>query len=269
MQNDRYSVYAKKVSRLILPALQSAPDSGFATAIDYLKHWDFTYDVSETAASIFDSFMLHLSKNVFEGEMKAELYHQFINFAPKPRRILLRFLKGDSLFVDNKHIPQKQFKSQLLRKSMRQTIQWLKGNYGDEPAKWRWGNLHTITLKPPLLGKAAEKPDASNVLKMIVKHLFDKGPYPAPGNATTLDNGTYSWYHPFDMTLGPSIRRIVNLGNMRRSLSILPTGQSGNPFSDFYGNQTKSWLHGQYKTLYQDSSLFKHYTLMVLVPSGF
>jgi penicillin amidase len=36
---------------------------------------------------------------------------------------------------------------------------------------------------------------------------------------------------------------------------VLPTGQSGNPLSDYYGDQTELWLNGQYRWLHQDSTV--------------
>jgi len=69
------------------------------------------------------------------------------------------------------------------------------------------------------------------------------------------------------MVLGASIRRIIDLSDTHQSLSIIPGGQSGNPFSEFYGDQTNNWLNGQYKFFYWDSSRFTNYNLMNLVPA--
>jgi penicillin amidase len=266
MQYDVYSDYAKTVTKLILPVLKSAPDSGFAVAIDYLENWNYNYNTSETAASILDEFLIRLSANVFRDEMGTDAYKSFIRYSAKPARALLRYLKSDSSFFDDVRTPQKETEKQMIRKSMHQVLTFLKGEYGDQPVNWRWGNVHTLTLKPSLFGKAAESSNASRVLKMIVNNLFAKGPYPMPGNNMTINNGEYQWNDPFGMVLGPSIRRIIDLSNMHKSLSIMPGGQSENPFSDYYNDQTQSWLKGRYKTLMQDSSLFQKYTVMKLVP---
>ncbi len=266
LQVDTYSAYTEKMTNLILPLLKASNDSSFNKAIGYLKNWDYIYDTSEIAASIFDEFLINLSKNVFQDEMGAELYDRFIDFAPKPERALLRLMQDSRLFFDNVHTTPKKSKKDIINKSMRQTLSFLKKKFGKNPAKWRWGKLHSLTLRPPLLGQAAQSPHASGILESIVDHIFNKGPYPVSGSSTTINNASYTWHHPFNMIHGPSIRRIIDLGNMHSSLSILPTGQSGNPLSKFYGDQTQLWLLGRYKHLYQDSSLFSDYTIMTLKP---
>ena len=72
------------------------------------------------------------------------------------------------------------------------------------------------------------------------------------------------------MTLGASIRRIVDLSNLSEIQTVIPTGQSGNPLSKHFGDQTDLWLNGQYRILYQDSTLFKKSDTrtMRLEPSG-
>lgn len=266
MQMDVYSAYSRKMTAYILPAIEASKDTSFAVAVEYLKHWNYKYDKSETAASIFDEFMLNFSRNVFQDEMGKKLYHKFIGFSVKSERALLRFVQDSSRLFDNIHTPRIETKDEIIRISMKQAVSFLEQHYGENPAKWRWGKLHSLTLRPPLLGKAAQSPDASGVLKSIVGRLFNKGAYTVPGSGTTINNGAYSWHHPFEMVHGPSIRRIVSLDNMQSSLSVLPTGQSGTPLSDYYGDQTQEWLHGKYKRLYQDSSLFKNYLLMAMEP---
>lgn len=269
MQNDSYSVYARELTQLILPVLKKQ-DEQFKTVISYLENWDFTYDPSETAASITDVFMLRLAKNTFSDEMKHSTYQHFIRFSALPERALMRFLRNGSSFFDNIQTPEQESRPRIILQSMEEAVGWLRQRYGTEPFEWRWEQLHTLTLQPPLFGKAAERPGASQTLRLIVNNLLNKGPYPAKGHGMSLNNGEYHWNTPYKMVLGPSIRRIVDLGNPDYTLSILPTGQSGNPFSAFYGDQTENWLEGQYKFLYRDRSFFNQtqYQTMTLVPGS-
>ncbi len=267
MQYDVHAVYSKKLTNHILPVLQQK-DENFPIAIDYLENWNYSYKNAEAAATILDVFKLRLSKNIFADEMGMEIYRNFIAFAAKPARVMLRFLKTGSSFFDDIHTPSLETQKEIIQKSMRQTIKFLKGKFGDQLSEWRWENVHRLTLKPPFFGQAAESPQASAILEMIVENVMNKGPFGAPGSGVTINAGGYSWNNPFKMLSGPSIRRIVDLSNTNRSLSILPTGQSGNPLSKYYGDQTLNWLNGQYKFLYQDSSLFVDYRLMELVPKN-
>ncbi|MDZ7807302.1 MAG: penicillin acylase family protein [Gracilimonas sp.] len=140
---------------------------------------------------------------------------------------------------------------------------------GSEPYEWRWEQLHTITFEPPLFAQAADEPDAPTALKLIVNNVLSKGPYEVESHGMSVNNGQYHWDQPFEMVLGPSIRRISDLSDMSKSKSVLPTGQSGNPLSKHFGDQTEMWLNGEYRWLYQDSTaLFEGSELntMRLVP---
>ncbi|MDZ7715607.1 MAG: penicillin acylase family protein [Balneolaceae bacterium] len=268
MQNDSYSDYASKMTAYILPVLKENPGQ-FSTAISYLENWDFRYETSETAASIMDVFLLRFTRNTLGDEMGKEVYNNFIRFTSQPTRAMLRFLEDGSSFFDNVTTDSTETENEIIVQSMNEALSFLNEKFGSEPFEWRWEKLHTLTIEPPLFGQAASDSNASASLKLIVNHLLSKGPYPARGHHMSINNGEYLWNEPYKMILGASIRRIIDLSDMSQSLSIMPTGQSGNPLSEYYGDQTDSWLNGQYKFIYQDSSFFNEnqYRTMKFVPT--
>lgn len=270
MQNDSYSDFAQKMISFILPVLKASENPDFKTVISYLENWDYMYESSETAASIMDVFLLKLSRNIFEDEMGPEVYENYIVFSAQPTRAILRFMQDGSSFFDDVNTPGVETGDEIIRTSMQEALTFLSDSFGDEPFEWRWEQLHTLTLKPALFGEAAEDPDAPGTLKLIVNNLLNKGPYPVRGHSMSLNNGEYHWNDPYEMVLGPSIRRIIDFSDMDKTLSILPAGQSENPLSQYYGDQTDSWLNGQYKFLYQDSSFFNEnpYRTTTLLPDN-
>ena len=267
MQMDTYSDYAEQLTGVILPILKGA-DKNYSTVISYLENWDYRYELSETAASIMDAFVIHLSKNTFEDEFGSEVYSNFLRFNGLPARILLRFMKENSTFFDDIETDSTETRADMVTRSMDETIRNFTDQLGDEPFEWRWETIHTLTLESPLFSEAAKSEDAGMALKLIVNNILNKGPYSVRGNKMSLNNGEYRWTDPFDMVFGPSIRRIVDFSDMSKTLSITPTGQSGNPLSQYYGDQTENWLNGQYKFVYQDSTLFDEiqYRTTRLVP---
>ncbi len=271
MQNDTYSQFSRDLSQQILPVLKNSNHESFETPISYLENWDFSYDKSETAASIMDVFLLHLAQNTFVDEMGKTGYQNFVRFSSMPIRTLSRFLRNGSTFFDDVSTEDTtETRNDMIRKSMTEAIDFLQKNYGNEPFEWRWEQLHTITFKPQLFGEAAEDPDAPQTLQLIVNNLLNNGPHPVSGHDMSINNGEYSWNDPYQMVLGPSIRRIVDFSDLSKTWSINPTGQSGNPLSQYYGDQTESWLNGQYKFLYQDSTFFdeNQFKTMTFIPEN-
>jgi len=269
LQYDVLSDHAREITEEILPILRSDPVNDFSVALTYLENWDFNYTPTSTAATIFDLFFLNVSKNTLADEMGEEAYEAFISLNYLPIQVMSRLLTDESVFFNITGTDQEENRDQIIRQSMLETIEQLRSEYGNEPISWRWENVNQITLRPPLLAEAAEDLDAPGALKIIVKNLMSKGPYPVRGNALTVNKAQYEWDNPFDVTLGPSIRRIIDMSAPGRSLSVLPTGQSGNPLSTHYGDQTDMWLEGRYRYIYQDSTFFQQtsYQTMRLLPS--
>ena len=261
LQNSVFSTQAEQVTKEILPVLENASsDTLIAKALPYLKNWDYKYETSETAASIFDVFFSDLTKNTLSDEMGDKAYKMFTKLQLLPYRVEDNLLvTADSMtsFFDDISTPEVETKDEIILKSMRQAIQFLSDSLGNKPLNWRWERLHTITFQPILFGRAAKAPGASTALKMIVNNILAKGPYPARGNGVCVSNGEYSWQDPYQMILGPSIRRIVDFSDPGNIWSILPAGESGNPLSDHYDDQMKMWLKGQYRVLSQNMSIVK------------
>lgn len=269
MQYDVFSEHAKDITDIILPILRgdSNPDR-FRVALSYLENWDHHYYPTSTAASIFDLFFMKFAENVLKDDLGEEAYKTLVRLEHLPVMILSRMLEEDSSFFNIVKTPGLETRSQMVRESMALALGELTERFGTEPSEWRWENLHSLTLKPPLLGEASESPDTPAVFKIIVNNLFSKGPYSARGHGMTINKGQYSWHQPFEMNLGASIRRIIDFSSPERTLSVLPTGQSGNPFSANYGDQTNLWLEGRYRFIYQDSTFFQQtsYETMILLP---
>ncbi|HYK98680.1 MAG TPA: penicillin acylase family protein, partial [Candidatus Acidoferrales bacterium] len=108
---------------------------------------------------------------------------------------------------------------------------------GSDMTKWRWGDIHAISFDHPL---AAVKP---------LDLIFRIGPVRRAGDGYSPNNGAYAVKKPFALTTQPSERQIVDLGDIDASLSIIPVGQSGQPYSRHWGDQTQLWASGQYKSM--------------------
>lgn len=100
-----------------------------------------------------------------------------------------------------------------------------------------WGDIHQHTAAHPLGSIGPLRP------------IFNRGPFPIGGNWNTVDSGGYYPDKPFAMTLGPAYRIIADPADWDASRSIVPTGQSGQPFSPHYDDQLQQWLKVEYHPL--------------------
>jgi len=128
----------------------------------------------------------------------------------------------------------------VIRKSLQDALAELRQRLGEDIKTWQWGKLHTVTFEH-LLGR-----------RWPLDKIFNIGTFPVGGTGTTVNNGEYRFHQPYANVLGPSMREITDLSDTKRSWSVLPTGQSGQPFSAHFNDQTPLWLEGKYHELITD-----------------
>ncbi|MFA6469105.1 MAG: penicillin acylase family protein [Bacteroidota bacterium] len=245
LQNDTYSHFAKEMTPFILSAFSQAAisDSKTETAINYFRNWNFQYGKDDVPAAIFELFFHHLISNLFRDEMGNELFKQYIYLANMPYRVTLSLLNDTgTVWFDNVNTPEIETRDEIIRKSLEDALNDCAEKLGGQMKEWRWGRLHTLTLKHPF-GDIA-----------VLQSIMNIGPFEVSGSGTTVNNGEYRLGTPYSMTLGPSMRSIVDFGNVNSALSVIPSGQSGQPMHDHYSDQTPLWKNGEYHTMPIDES---------------
>mgnify|MGYP003645297650 FL=1 len=71
------------------------------------------------------------------------------------------------------------------------------------------------------------------------------------GTREVINNLAFSYDDTgyYKTTSGPSTRRIIDFSDVENSISILPTGQSGNPFSEHYRDQAEMYVNGEFRKM--------------------
>ena len=82
---------------------------------------------------------------------------------------------------------------------------------------------------------------------------FNSNTYRIGGSNHTV--APYSYEAGFKVNHGASERHIFNTANWDESFTVIPTGTSGVPASEFYLSQTESYLNGKfYKDAFREGS---------------
>ena len=108
---------------------------------------------------------------------------------------------------------------------------------GPDPASWRWGEIHRVRFVHPL----GRMPG--------LESLFVAAELPLGGDEQTVNNAGFEGDGPFDVYVVPSWRAVYDLSNLDDSMGVLPTGQSGNPASPHWNDQTDAWAAGELRPL--------------------
>jgi penicillin amidase len=240
LQNDKFSAYAKEITPFIFNAFpDSITDFPEQDAVfEFLRNWHFTFNEEDIATSIFHAFFTVLVENIFKDEMGDELFHDWVLLVNVPHRVTMKMLQdGTSSWFDDVRTEEIETRDAIIRKSMKKAIGVLGERFGPDMKTWRWGDLHTVTL-PHFFG-----------LQKPLDKIFNIGPFPYGGGPFVLMSGEYSHNEPFRVTVGASLRHIVDFSRPGEMRTVLTSGQSGQVFNRHYSDQTSLWLHGSYRTM--------------------
>jgi penicillin amidase len=206
-----------------------------ATAHDIVRRWDGTLSVESSAAAIYEAWLVHMADRTFHDKLGDAVYLDYLSNG-RPITALYRMLPraNDPWFVALGD-PTVRGREDLSALALDDAAVELRDRMGADPAKWRWGTLHTVTFAHPL----------SPGLPGPLRALFDIGPYERAGDGYSVNNGAYSLVTPYALRSHASERLLVDLGDLDNSRSVLPTGQSGQPLSRHWGDQTPLWLRGE------------------------
>lgn len=255
LQNETLSMHARDVTNLILPVLERANKGHLMNeAMNYMRNWDYRYDKTATAASLFEVFFQRITERTLRDDLDDQSWDSFTHSDKLPLRVISRMIANNSRFFDDIGTVDIETRDSLIVWSMRDAIETLQDTLGNEPIHWRWENVHTLNLEAPYFSDfAGSNPDS--YLHLIVHYLLNRGPYGTHGHTTSPNNGQYNWNTPFKHVVGATQRRVVDLSNTGLSHSILPGGQSGNPLSNSYDDQLDLWLDGKYRIFEHNSEV--------------
>jgi penicillin amidase len=140
----------------------------------------------------------------------------------------------DAAWFDDVRNAERETKSDIVGRALAGAWEEAAGRWGNDPARWSYAALHTLTLDHPF-GSAP-----------LVGRWFPRGPFPVPGSASTVAAFGARWRRGLmDVTSGPSMRMITDLAALDRTVAILPGGQSGHPWDPLYDDQIPDYLAGR------------------------
>ncbi len=240
MQGDQKSKLAEKFTRYFLSHLttKSGLSEPEKKVYELMKNWDFTMLKERAEPLIFEKWYYLTGVNLVKDQMDSLLFSQFVgqkiffeNFMEN-----MRITPSNAWSDDIKTKELTETFSDIIGLSFQETVRELGSEFGAEPAGWKWGNPHTITLAHPL----------SRVRILDRVFNLNRGPYSVGGSFHTVSPYENPLNKYSEVNHGASERHIFDAGNWDRSLTIIPTGISGIPASKHYCDQTESYVTNKY-----------------------
>ncbi|MCJ7446597.1 MAG: penicillin acylase family protein [Bacteroidales bacterium] len=244
MITDQHSDYAALMTPFIL-RLNDRKDkltSAETDALNTLNGWDYDMNADLVAPSVFEFFRISFIRNILSDELQ-ELFDNLISVSKD--YYIYRILKtGPDEWVDDINSPEKETLDDIILKSFKDCVASITARFGEDQSKWKWGNIHKITISHPL-----------GSVKLLDRVFgFNSDEYPVGGSDHTVC--PYSFDPGFIINNGASERHIFNTADWDESYTVIPTGASGIPASEFYLSQMKTYIEGKfYKDAFTDGAV--------------
>ena len=219
------------------------PEPDVQTALKLLREWDGFLSPESIPGTLYQVIRYTLARNLLEPGLGPELcmrlmgegFHPLLmhsnEFYGQDTVILLRLLDDP----DSWWVLQAGGRDEVITKSIKAALDWLRETMGPEPDDWAWGKIHQVNFEHAL---GLQKP---------LDQVFNRGPFPIGGDTDTPCQTAMLPTDPYDnRAWSPTFRQIVDMGDLSKSMVIVPPGQSENLASPNYDDLIRPWLEGQY-----------------------
>jgi penicillin amidase len=221
----------------LVPYLQKLQidNAGQQAARKLFDGWDYQANMDSAPAALFEAFWKHVLADTFDNKLPeiarptggSRWMYVMENLVKQP----------DSQWWDNPKTQPVENRDIIFKQALAEAVDELTKSLGSDPSKWKWGDLHTLTLQNQSLGQSGIAP---------IEDLFNRGPFRTAGGRAIVNATGWDTLGGFQVNWVPSMRMIVDLSDLTKSQTINLTGESGHPYTPHYTDQTDLWRMIQY-----------------------
>ncbi len=225
LQTDVVSMPARR-----LLALLAATGAAADAALLLLRGWDCRLDADSGPAALFELWWsLHLKPAVIALLVPDESLRALV-LAPGDVESILRAIETPPAALGGT-----AGRDRLLLDTLAAAYRDVAARLGEDTAQWAWGRLHH--------GRFTHA--ASPLWSEQERARGNVGPLPKSGGDSTPMMAAYR-LGDFSVSLGASVRMVVDVGAWDNSVCINAPGQSGDPRSPHYADLAPLWAKGEY-----------------------
>lgn len=205
--------------------------------LDELQNWDGNHDLNSEAPTLFYKWTYHTLRLAMEDELGKDGFDAYLGtfMMIRSTKHFLNFEANP--WWDDRSTESKENREQIITKALELSLAELSKQFGPNSDDWNWEKAIVAEHPHPL---GAKKP---------LDKIFNVKTDPIPANEESVNKLAFKMNGEgiYKVTSGPAMRIILDFGDVEASVSVLPTGQSGNRFSKHYSDQAKLYAKGKYR----------------------
>jgi penicillin amidase len=237
IQGDNQNMSAS----FLLPVLMQVAlnDARLENARGILTDWDMQNHMDSAPAALFEVFRKNLLAVTFQDDLPED---SWLTGGDRSITILQRLVEQpEATWWDDHATPEVEKRDEMFLKAFTLAVDEIEKTLGKDPAKWAWGDLHLANFRNASLGKSGIAP---------IEAIFNRGGFRASGGSSIVNaTGWNAASGSYQVETLPSMRMIIDLGDLANSLAIHTTGQSGHAYHPNYIDMADLWRNIQYEPM--------------------
>ncbi len=236
MQGDDYDANAATLVPFLAALNFQAVTPNQAVALDLLKNWDYQAKMDSAPAAVFEVFWKNLLNDTFNDDLPKDYWPTGGSRWDEVIRNLVTQPQA-SWWDDTTTTDKVETRDDILLRAFTEAVAEVEKLQGGNPVKWNWGDLHTAVFTNQTLGVSGIGP---------IEALFNRGPFRVSGGEAIVNATGWNATKGYSVDWLPSMRMIVDLGNLDNSITVHTTGQSGHAYNPHYIDMANLWRNIQY-----------------------
>lgn len=229
-QRDDKNLMAAQLAPILAQALNQDPATRPLGGL--LAAWDHRDQAGAAAPLVFQAVYNRFALLTYGDELGQDLARYMLDqYYFWKERLASKVMAGSWAWFDDTTTPAKETRDDLIRRAGRQVLAELGDKLGDDPAAWRWGELHTLNLVSPIARKGFLAPILGEF-------------HPLGGSESTLLRGIYDFNKPYKVVIFDSLRMVVDLADDDKVMAVLPGGVTARVLNPHTTDQVGPYMSG-------------------------
>jgi penicillin G amidase len=248
-----------KNAQFMLSQVNLAEFESRSEILDDLKNWDGNHELNSNIPTIYYKWLYHSLRLAMVDELGEDGFKAYLETFMMIRSTRHFLTHESNLWWDNRSTEPVESRSQILAEALKITLKELSQQFGENDEGWEWEKAVILEHPHPL---GSQKP---------LDILFNVRADAVPANEESVNKLAFRLNGDgiYKVTSGPAMRIILDFEDVEKSVSVLPTGNSGNRFSKHYADQKDLFARGRYRPQLMNESYIKEKSKgkLILKPS--
>lgn len=237
LQLESLNELAPQNAKFLISQIDRRQFDGNSELLDDLANWDGTHQVNLSAPTLYYKWLYHTLRLAMEDELGNESFEAYLQTFMMIRSTRHFLTHEENRWWDNRSTDPLESRSEIISEALKISLEELTKQFGDNSNDWEWEKAVTIEHPHPL---GAQKP---------LDKLFNVRTEAVEANEEAVNKLAFKLNREgiYKVTSGPAMRIILDFADVEGSVSVLPTGNSGNRFSKHYADQKELYVKGKYR----------------------